>query len=207
MLGALQGAAVNFASEGAPALVQLVTSVIGQEGEQNGFYRTLLDNIPSENPFLTPVPAPFAFSALQNFVVPGSCPFDLAKIPIPILPTIEVNGGPIANIHPKDQYLSFSADLSKSKEAAPYYGKTGQELTMTYTHGQLLPITVDIEDIKWSGHKISFKAKFPFEEFIMDGFSHGALTIGKGFTNLTETANAAIAAPALIQVVDKIDSW
>lgn len=200
VLGALQGANVIFAEDGEPGLVQLVSSIIGQEGEQNGYYRVLLEQVPSESPFLTPVPATFAWSVLQNFIVPGSCPFALDQINIPILPTISVNGGPIGNLEPEDQTLTLSVDLSTSPNAAPYIGGDGAGLTFTYTTGKQLPITVSISDVNFSGSVISFKAPFPYSEHIMQGFSHGALTTGSGYENVTATAAAAIAGPALIQV-------
>ena len=51
------------------------TASLGQEGEQNGFYRDLLGKLPSALPFLTASLRDFAFSALnQNFVIEGVSP-------------------------------------------------------------------------------------------------------------------------------------
>lgn len=204
VLGALQDANVIFAGDAAPGFVRLVSSVIGQEGEQNGFYRFLLDRIPPESPFLTSVPAPFAFSALQLFVVPGSCPFPLSKINLPIFPTIATNGGPIALLEPKDQTLSFEVDLSSSAAAKPYIGGDGKGLYMTYTTGQLLPFSVPISKVSWKGSKISFQANFPYAENIMHGFSHGALTTANKFASVDDLVPKTLAAPAVIQVNNKL---
>lgn len=184
--------------------LQLITSVIGQEGEQNGYYRIFLEEVPSESPFLTPVPAPFAWSALQLFVVPGSCPFDLAKIPLPIFPPLSVNGGPIAVLDAKDQTLAFKADLTKAKDGHKYYNTAGKDLYLTYTSGQSKPVSVPISDVEWCGAEISFTADFPFEKNIFQGFTHAALTTAKGFNSADDIVKATLAAPAAIQVKNSL---
>ncbi|XWW97969.1 hypothetical protein V2A60_005965 [Cordyceps javanica] len=205
VLGALQGANIAFAKDNLTVPIQLISSVIGQEGEQNGFYRHLIKQVPSESPFLTPVPAAFAFSALQLFVIPGSCPFPLANIDLPILPPLAVNGGPVAAIEPKDQRLSFSADLGGSDKGKTFVGSDGSKLWLTYTTGQQKPISVPITNVKWSGSKISFDADFPFEKNVMMGFSHAALTTAKDFQSVDDLVCASLAAPGVIQVENTSD--
>ncbi|GJN71055.1 late sexual development protein [Purpureocillium lilacinum] len=200
VLGALQGANVLFAKDGAPGLIQTVSSVIGQEGEQNGYYRVFLDKVPSESPFLTAVPAPFAWSALQMFVVPGSCPFPLSNINLPIFPPLMTNGGAVAAIEPQDQDLSFAADLSSSDAAKQYVGGDGSNLYLTYTTGQQLPISVPLKNVQWSGNHISFSAEFPFSKNVMQGFSHAALTTKNSFESADAVVEAALAGPGVIQV-------
>jgi len=200
VLGALQGANVLFAKDGAPGLIQTVSSVIGQEGEQNGYYRVFLDKVPSESPFLTAVPAPFAWSALQMFVVPGSCPFPLSNINLPIFPPLMTNGGAVAAIEPQDQDLSFAAELSSSDAAKQYVGGDGSNLYLTYTTGQQLPISVPLKNVQWSGNHISFSAEFPFSKNVMQGFSHAALTTKNSFESADAVVEAALAGPGVIQV-------
>lgn len=205
VLGALQGASLNFASD-APAvpLVPLIASIIGQEGEQNGAYRQYLQRIPSESPFLTAVPAPFAFSALQLFVVPGSCPFPLSNINLPIFPPLAVNGGPVALIEPKDQTLSLSADLSNSEAAKSYVGGDGNGLYATFVTGQQIPKSVALKNVKWSGSVISFEADFPYTDLVAHGFSHVSLTTTCSFENVNAIPDATLAAPGVIQVNNAI---
>lgn len=76
VLGTLQDVIELFANANDNALTRGVASVIGQEGEQEAFFRLVRDKklIPSSQPFLTTSSRDFAFSALQGFVVPGSCP-------------------------------------------------------------------------------------------------------------------------------------
>ena len=200
VLGALQGANVLFAKDGNTAPIQIITSVIGQEGEQNGYYRFFLQKVPSESPFLTAVPAPFAWSALQMFIVPGSCPFPLSNINLPIFTPIMTNGGAVAAIEPQDQVLSFSADLSSVAAAKPFVNGDGSGLFLTYTTGQQVPIPVPISNVKWSGSQISFQAQFPYSENVMQGFSHAALTTSNKFGSADDVVAAALAGPAVIQV-------
>ncbi|POR39108.1 Uncharacterized protein TPAR_00696 [Tolypocladium paradoxum] len=200
VLGALQGANVLFAQDGETGPIQTVSSVIGQEGEQNGFYRVFLNKVPSESPFLTAVPAPFAWSALQMFIVPGSCPFPLSNINLPIFPPLMTNGVAVAAIQPQDQTLSFSANLSSSAAAQPFVNGNGSNLFLTYTTGQQLPISVPITNVLWTGGQINFQAQFPFSENVMQGFSHGALTTSNMFNSSNAVVNSTLAGPAIIQV-------
>jgi hypothetical protein len=180
--------------------VPLVGSIIGQEGEQNGAYRQYLERIPSESPFLTAVPAAFAWSALQLFVVPDSCPYDLSQIGLPIFPPLAINGGPVALIEPGDQTLSFSADLSNSEAAKSYVGGDGEGLYATFVTGQQLPASVAISNAKWSGSVISFEATFPYTDLVAHGFSHAALTTSCNFSSVDAVPDATLAAPGVIQV-------
>lgn len=196
VLGALQDANVIFSEEGLPQIVRLISSVIGQEGEQNGFYRLYLNQVPSESPFLTTVPAAFAWSALQAFVVPGSCVKDISNINLPIFPGLMVNGGAIAAIEPKNQTLSFSATLKESH--------SGEDLYITYTTGQQLPYSVKAENVKWNGNSVTLDAEFPFFALVASGFSHAALTTSCNISTPDDVPNYTLAAPGLIQVSNSL---
>lgn len=198
VLGALQDANALFTGDGAADPVRLISSVIGQEGEQNGYYRLLLSRIPPESPFLTTVPGAFAFSALQMFV--DSCPFPLSNINLPIFPPLMTNGGAVALLEPNDQMLSFQSDLSNSSAAQPFVGGDGSGLYLTYVTGQQVPFSVNITNVKWQGSTISFEANFPYTEYVMHGFSHGALTTGDTYANADAIVAGTLAAPAVLQV-------
>lgn len=109
VLGTLQDVVEIFADNNDNGLTRGVAAVIGQEGEQEGFYRILQNQnkIPSSQPFLTTSTRDFAFSALQGFVVPGSCPNE-ALINLKIFGPLNVL---TKTILPKDQLLQFSFDL------------------------------------------------------------------------------------------------
>ncbi|KAK0726186.1 hypothetical protein B0T21DRAFT_293618 [Apiosordaria backusii] len=209
VLGTLQDAAEGLAINGDLGPIREVASIIGQEGQQSGFYRLLLNQKPSEKPFLTTNVGAFAWSALQQFVV--SCPFNLSDIAIPIFPPLQVtNGTGGLTIEPRDQRLSFIANLTGSSKAEQFINETDPDLFVTYFSGQLLPITVPVEDAEWFGEnntQLRFGAEFPFEENILVGLTIAALTTKDNFTSYGEVVEATIAAPGLIEVVDGALSW
>ncbi|KAI0442919.1 sexual development protein [Xylaria telfairii] len=192
VLGTLQDAEQSFAQNGDSGPVRAVSSVIGQEGEQNGFYRSILNHKPSEKPFLTTNVAAFAFSALQQFVV--SCPFDVNQIPIPIFPALNV----LTTAESHDMYLSFSADLSKNTQVNE--GSDFSRFFVTYLVGQQLPISEPVINPKFEGGVLTFDALFPFTENLMSGLSIAALTNSSNFPNADALVANTLAAPGLIQV-------
>ncbi|KAI1163802.1 sexual development protein [Nemania serpens] len=199
VLGTLQDAEQSFAKNGDDGPVRAVSSVIGQEGEQNGFYRALLNHKPSEKPFLTTNVAAFAFSALQQFVV--SCPFDINQIPIPVFPALNV----LTTAEPRDMYLSFSVDLTGNAKVNEKYDFGC--LFVTYLVGQQLPISEPIINPKFDGGVLTFDALFPFTENVMSGLSIAALTDSSGFPNADALVANTLAAPGLIQVNEMLPRW
>jgi hypothetical protein len=79
-------------------------------------------------------------------------------------------------------------------------GGDGSGLYLTYTTGQQVPFSVEITNVAWQGSVISFEANFPYEEYVMHGFSHGALTTSNSFASADALVPATLAAPAAIQV-------
>lgn len=204
VLGTLQDASQLLATNGDAGPIRGVASVIGQEGEQNGWFRTLLGFKPSEKPFLTTSVTAFAFSALQQFV--DSCPFDLNEIDIPIFPPLSVlSGSGGADVEGKDQTLVFEADLSDvAADAEKYIGGDGSGLYVTYLTGQNLPVSEPVSNVSWDGKVVRLEALFPFSANIMDGLSIAALTTTGNFAAAGELPDATLAAPGLIQVNDRL---
>lgn len=208
VLGTLQDASQLLAKNGDDGPVRAVASVIGQEGEQNGFYRIMLARKPSEKAFLTTSVAAYAWSALQGFVVPGSCPFRLSNIDIPIFkPLSVISGNAGADVDARDQHLTFSADLTDVSLAAKYIGGNGNGLFLTYLTGQQLPVSEPLQNVQWKGNQITFEALFPYTANVMDGLSIAALTTSNNFTGPDDLPAATIAAPGLIQVYSKVKAW
>ncbi|CAK7565834.1 MAG: hypothetical protein SEPTF4163_003763 [Sporothrix epigloea] len=204
VLGTLQDASEGLSINGDHGPVRAVGSVIGQEGEQTGYFRSLLNAKPSEKPFLTTSLAEFAFSALQDFVV--SCPFDIAStIPIPIHPTIAVLNDSSVAVH--NESLTFTADLTNVSAAQQFYGNAGavdKSLFMTYFTGQDAPLSVPVTDASWTGNVLTFTAAFPYHEYVMDGLTIGALTTSGNLSSPAAVGAATLAAPALINLPNHI---
>jgi len=190
VLGTLPDVQVHFGQNGDAGLIRGVGSVIGQEGEQNGFYRQILGKIPSALPFLTASAREFAFSALnQDFIVPGSCP-NANTIALPIFDTLNVL---TQNIQPKDQTIQFSFSDSK------YQSMDG--LSLVYINQQNTPVVQPITQSYVSNGAITFSANFPFTENEMNGLTIAAVVTGQGpFADVDAVAKATIAGPGLIEI-------
>lgn len=208
VLGTLQDVTFLAAKNGDAGTARGVASSLGQEGEQEGFYRILLSKKPSEKPFLTTNVLPFAFSAVQQFIVPGSCLFPLDNIKLPIFPVLDVlTGTGESAIDSRDQYLTFQTDLTGVEAAQKYYNGNGDGLYITYFSGQLVPFSVPIQNVKWTGQTIKFDALLPYTENQMDGLSVASLTTNNTFAAPGDVPNFTLAAPGLIQVADRTKAW
>ena len=189
VLGALPGAQKTFATDGGDelGLIPVVGSIIGQEGEQNGFYRTFQSKSASAAPFLTGVPPEYAFSALQSFFVPGSCP-GLDQIKLASFPTLNVNSAADAK--------SGTLDFSCSGTVGP------DDNSIVYLSGQNIPVTVPISPVVSKDGLSHFTADFPFDTGFSKGLTIAAVVKGKDakFATASDVAAATVFGPGLIQV-------
>ncbi|KAI1625325.1 hypothetical protein EDD37DRAFT_382702 [Exophiala viscosa] len=194
VLGTLGDVIVKLGLNGDAKLARGVVGVVGQEGEQNGYYRELLGEIPSAAPFLTASTREFAFSALnQDFVVAGSCP-NINTINLPIFGVLNLETPTVAA---QDQQLTFSFD------AAGQYSKwtSWQGLNLVYINQQNTPVAIPISGAQVSGSQVTFSANFPFTENLMFGLTIAVVTNGAGpFADVDAVAAATLFGPALIEV-------
>ncbi|KAI5362653.1 hypothetical protein Slin14017_G063340 [Septoria linicola] len=190
VLGTLSAAQTVFASTGDADVVGLIGSVIGQEGEQNGYYRATGRKIPSALPFLTGGAGAFAFSALnQLFVVPGTCG-NLQDINIPILKPLTVVTPPMAA--DSDVTYSYPIDPSITDPSG---------LRLVLINQQNAPIVQELQNVKVEGQTVTFTAPFPYTNATLNGLTIAAVTNGKtSFATPDEVANAAVWGPGLIEV-------
>lgn len=224
VLGTLPDIQTLFANANDNALIRGVGSVIGQEGEQNGFYRDILGKNPSALPFLTASARDFAFSAIvQNFVVPGSCSssldilqrggltiFDILTVVNP--PTTPMNQKVMFRLKTFSQKMKFSgeaaatADFVSSHENSTTASHQQQDnLFLTYINQLNAPISVPIEDAKkinddHSSITIQFSANFPGADNLMNGLTIAAVTKGKDFVDVGAVANNTLFGPGLIEI-------
>lgn len=178
----------DLANGGNAPLAQIVGSIIGQEGEQEGYYRYAQGKVPSSAPFLTNTNGIFAYNALmQLFIVPGSCtntPSQLAAIPT--LGALNIEN----HLTAADSNATFSVT-----------GTVASGSYMTYMSGQNVPVSVPISSIKTSGGVTTFIAEFPY---VSASFSRGltvaAVTSGQNYTDSVAVAKASSYGPGLIEV-------
>ena len=191
VLGTLQDVATKLGLNGDGNAIRGVVSVVGQEGEQVGYFRSLLGKIPSELPFLSQSSREFAFSALnQNFVVPGTCP-NINTIGLPVFGALNVL---TPNIAAQDSNIQFSFAPSNGVNSA-------DGLSLVYINQQNKPIVQAITGAQNQGGQITFSAPFPYTANVMNGLTIAAVTRGAGpFTNVDDVAKAALYGPGLIEI-------
>lgn len=224
VLGTLPDIQTLFANANDNALIRGVGSVIGQEGEQNGFYRDILGKNPSALPFLTASARDFAFSAIvQNFVVRGSCSssldilqrggltiFDLLTVVNP--PTTPTNQKVMFRLKTFSQKMEFSGEatagfVSSYENSTSPPHQQPDNLFLTYINQLNAPISVPIEDAKKiddddhsSSITIQFSANFPGADNLMNGLTIAAVTKGKDFVDVGAVANNTLFGPGLIEI-------
>lgn len=143
--------------------------------------------IPSELPFLTTGDLNFAFTAIQSFTYPGSCP-NINEIPLRTFEALEVVTTPTAS----SQNLTFSFQ--------DHTNDTSQ-LYMTYINQQNLPIVEPLSTVSHIGSTIEAHALFPYDDHELNGLTIAAVTKKEGpFADANEVAKWTLAGPGLIIV-------
>ncbi|OAG01935.1 uncharacterized protein CC84DRAFT_1189320 [Paraphaeosphaeria sporulosa] len=190
VLGTLQDVNDIFAQNTENGPVRLISSVIGNEGEQEGLFRIIQKKTTPAQPFLTTGTRDFAFTAIQGFVVPGSCP-NIEEIPLKTFKPLNVVS---QNIQPKDQELEFSFDMSGVDVDV-------NSLSLVLINAQNAPIVEKLENIEAKDGVATFTAEFPFEKFLLHGLTIAAVThYAESFNSPDDVAKQTIFAPGLIEV-------
>lgn len=191
VLGVLPGAQATFATDGGDAtgLIPIIGSIIAQEGQQDGYYRALQQKVASSAPLLTGGAPQFAYTAISQFIVNGSCP-NINVIGLTAFPALTVETTPMA----KNSTQLFSVDGRIS----------GSNSSVVYISGQNLPVTVPISGVNYdsTSGKTYFFAPFSYVAGFARGLTIGALVKGVGMTYNTSSAVAAatLYGPALIEI-------
>lgn len=186
VLGTLQDVVERFAMGGDIGLTRHVSSIIGQEGEQQGWFRVMQGKVPSELPFLTTSDLNFAFTAIQSFVVPGSCP-NINTIPLKTFEPLEIIKAPTART--STIKVSFSDDRH-ANASTPW---------ITYINQQNLPIVEPLRIVSEKDDEIIAEALFPYDAHEMNGLTIAAVTTTDGpFPNAFSVAKVTLAGPGLI---------
>lgn len=197
VLGTLQNVIVNMGAHGDSALTQDISSVIGQEGEQEGWFRLIGHQIPSELPFLTNSVRDFAFNALnQGFIVPGSCP-NLDQIT------------ELQSLHPMEPltvvqtFNSSTDDETVLLSFALPEGSAATDFEVAYINQQNVPFTLPYNVTAQGESAITVQAAFPYTEHLLNGLTILAIVPTSAVANLTSNqavANVTVAGPGLVLV-------
>ncbi|KAJ5713004.1 uncharacterized protein N7483_010185 [Penicillium malachiteum] len=186
VLGTLQDAVERFAIGGDFDLSREIASVIGNEGEQQGWFRIMQAHVPSELPFLTTSDLNFAFTAVQGFTIPGSCP-NIDEIPLRTFESLEILTTPRA----ESENLTFVFE-DKSNESEHL-------LWVTYVNQLNVPIVQPLHITSREGTRVEATALFPYNDYELNGLTIAAVTKSDGpFTDVNTVAKWTLAGPGLI---------
>jgi hypothetical protein len=205
VLGTLQDAVENFARGGDFDVARQIASVIGNEGEQEGWYRLLQGKIPNELPFLTTSVLDFAFTAVQGFTVSGTCP-NIDEIPLQTFEPLTIVTPP----GPKTEVITVSL-TAESGESVETEGLDAEEdenddddeehWWITYINQLNQPIVEPLEFLSREGDTVLAEALFPYDEYEMNGLTIAAITNSSGpFANADEVVKSTVFGPGLIIV-------
>ena len=190
VLGTLQDVQQVFAQDPKNSkFVRAVASVIGQEGEQTGFYNFIRGKFPSSSPFLTTANRDFAFTAIIGNTVPGSCPSQK---------DIKLTEFKPLSILTKDiTEATRTIELSWPAVQVPK--------SIVYISGQNVPVVVPFqkEAAKSSKAVTVVTAAFPFDlnNGFADGLTIAAATKSSGpFASADDVAKDTIFGPAPILI-------
>jgi hypothetical protein len=204
--GVLPDIQTLLGADGDFGAIRGVGAALANEGEQNGFYRTILGKTPSQLPFLTAAARNFGFNAiLQTFVV--ECPkatLDLLEHPAKGIPLNETG---ILNVLTKDLSIEkdvvaeFSVQTIDISQTKKYYEQHKDQITaLTYINQQNVPLSVDITDVSFASNAITFKASFPGQSKFLNGLTIAAVTKGNKFATVDDVASATLFGPGLIEI-------
>lgn len=205
VMGTLGDVQTIFGTNGDSKFIRGVAASLGQEGEQNGYFRTILHKNAAALPFLTASTRDFAFSALnQNFVVEGSCP-NANTIPLKSFQTLTLTQQP--DTIDANTVLTFSFKLNADQDYNTTWGEKCKGLSLVYINQQNKPVVQPFETINLQadGKTVVVTAKFLFDAgaakgTVGNGLTLAALAEGTDFANVAEVSAAAKFGPAPIEV-------
>ncbi|KAE8345466.1 hypothetical protein BDV24DRAFT_148075 [Aspergillus arachidicola] len=189
VIATLQDVIVRFADNSDVGLTRVIAATIGNEGEQQGWFRVNQGRIPSELPTLTTGDLDFAFTAVQAFTIPGSCP-NLDDIALTTFKPLDILTPP----EPKTQLILVSWES--------VYEVKGDKLWLTYVNQLNIPIVEELKIVSYkAGKKVVAKALFPYHENLMNGLTIAAVTKSAGpFAGVNDVAQETLFGPGLIIV-------
>lgn len=199
-------------SEYAPLIVYALAQALGQEGQQSGWFRTLLGKPPSAEPYLTPSTRELTYSWLQRFTVPGSCPNATgtgAEIDIPLrtFPRLDVCG----EVNKKGPLTLCAPGVVDPKK-----------MSVALVNGSLMPIVLPITIVKRGvcdagggryqkplacgvngadGVVTTFTVNFPYENNVMNGLILVAVVESDGaYAIADDVSDKTLFGPAVIEL-------
>ncbi|KAM3076109.1 hypothetical protein ACMFMG_006374 [Clarireedia jacksonii] len=201
VMATLQQAIVSLANNGDGNLARGVASSLGQEGEQDGYFRTKLGLIAPEGPFITASTPDYLINfLLQKFIVDGSCP-NLNTIPFTRWQPLTLTAG--VKDYSKVTQLSFKITLGAGKSANDY-GTNFEDLVLIYVNQQNTPIQEPLKNVTVNSNgDVNFTVDFPHDGAgVNEGLVLASVASKKtnGLTNVVDAAKATLFGPFIFEV-------
>jgi len=208
VVGVLEDVTFQGASNGDAGFVPGVVAAAADEAGQTGGFNAYLGLAPQTQPFYTRSERNLAFSLLQDFVKPGSCP-NADQIDLEVFQPLSANDPPA---HDVDIEFTFSLKQTRADphvkrgHASPSYAKVAnfksqygsdnkwKSLSITYFTGQSI-VTEPVKSFRIHGDTVTVKAAFPQKEFDIFGVAIATLTVGNGFASAAAVKDATLYGP------------
>ncbi|EAT90175.2 hypothetical protein SNOG_01963 [Parastagonospora nodorum SN15] len=175
VLGTLQDVNQIFAASGDAALVRGVSSVLGNEASQEGFFRLVQKKRPTSQAF-------------PNDRDKGLC---VHGYPVLYCPRL------VSEISRRFPLKTFEGPLRMMRGLV----LKARDLKVVFINSQNKPIVKGLDKWDVREEKVVFEAAFPYDEFLMNGLTIAAVTVGKDeFASADEVAEAAVFGPGLIEI-------
>jgi hypothetical protein len=142
-------------------LIPILWSMATTRAEQTAFYRLFNNEFPSERAFMTSIPPSLSYSSITQVL--RSCPFPLS--------TIYPVAAPLFADHAGDGF-TFCTDLSRVPHET-------EDLWLEITVGLQESIRVEVANVSFNGSIVEFEARWPRQEYILEGMVVAALREGK----------------------------
>ena len=171
------------------SIIYVLAQALGQQGQQSGWYRSLLGKPPSAEPFLTTSTRELDFSWLQRFIVPGTCG-NLDAIPLRTFARLDV------------QRVSGSGKTVVLRVPGPV-DATAQKVA--FVNGALVPTIVPFRIVHYlkssNGTEAEIEADFPFQWNVMHGMTLATVVRSGGqFITPEDVTEATVNGPAVIEL-------
>ncbi|XP_018902087.2 uncharacterized protein [Bemisia tabaci] len=196
VIATIQDVATRLGRNNDSEYIASIIGRVGNEAEQDGYFRTVQHKIPAPTPLLTRGSRVYTYSYLnQNVVVPGSCP-NSYLIDLQILPSLNAVQQPDPNSS-QNQTIQFYVPVTETTR------ELGAENRIVYIEQQNQPVVVPIRNVRQESGSVYFEAEFPTILLQYGGYGLiiAALTNDTGpFQTIDDVVPFTIAGPYLYDV-------
>jgi hypothetical protein len=182
----------DYSNQFTPELLSTFWSIATSKAEQNGFYNTFGNYLPSERAFMTSVPPSLAFSTFSQQL--RKCPFDLNTVAPVARPLF-------------DDWLVYGESFIHCANLTQIPADPSR-LYLSIITGTQMPIIVPAENITFNGTIIEFEADYPKKQGILEGLVMVSLieaTEAKAEEKTADWVGDRTLASAFIQVQQPLD--